>query len=432
MNVRAPKLRALENAFTSPNHNGNLYNQENDWPVKDPSVIEDKKPVSIDAKRLARTKIGDTVQYPNGEGTVVERSGFNIKVFNADTNITEYVPIGLTHFQDDVIDNIELKMWDMMLTDARNSVLNKAKVDPKVFINRDWFDLPEVLRKVIKDQANLFTGGVSHGGMSGREPGISRDAESQSYRDLINPPHVKRPVDEEGAEGVRKLHDVTKPIRGHSWKYWDEKLQSEYPDKDQRGAVIGAMESKEKAEQDLAAITGEGKDGVKEEKKDEHSTDAAVVGSGKKEPHSKIIVEEKSDEEHGMYGGISTDTEPLDAKGPYEERPLQDPNRAEEIIDEGSTGLTDVRERKDPREPKSQIGYNQKADKCKICDGDHKTDEHVEKEGLTTASVGVQNPIYGNDKKRKSELQMRNKYNTRYGVRYGVTQAEFDEQTKQT
>jgi len=289
-----------------------------------------------------------------------------------------------------------------------------------------------------------FTG-VPHGGMSGREPGISRDAESQSYRDLINPPHVRKPVDEEGAEGVKKRTEINKPIRGHSWEYWNKELSGKYPDEKTRGAVIGAMESKEKAEQDLAAITGEGKDGVKEEKKspkgdegssemnkDEHSTDAAVVGSGKKEPHSKIIVEEKSDEERGMYGGIATSFEPMDASEDYEEKPLQDPNVAERIIDEGIIDTVDTRQRKDPREPRSQIGYNQKADKCKICDGDHKTDEHVEKEGLTTASVGVQNPVYGNEKKRKAELQFRNKYNTRYGIRYGVTQAEFDEQTKQT
>jgi len=260
--------------------------------------------------------------------------------------------------------------------------------------------------------------------MGGREPGISRDAESSSYRDRINPPHVAKPVDEEGADGVKKRDDITKPIMGHSWKYWDEKLQSEYPDEKQRGAIIGAMENK--AEQDLASITGEGKDGVKEEKKDEHSTDAAVVGAGKKEPHSKIIVEQKSDEERGMYGGIATSFEPMDASEDYEEKPLQDPNVAERIIDEGISGTKDTRERKDPREPRSQIGYNQKADKCKICDGDHKTDEHVEKEGLTTASVGIQNPVYGNDKKRKSELQLRNKFNTRYGIRYGVTQEEFD------
>jgi len=84
MNVRAPKIRALENAFTTPNHNGNLYNQENDWPVKDPTVVEDKKPVTIDAKRLARTKVGDVVQYPHGEEVVVGKDSFNIKVFNAE------------------------------------------------------------------------------------------------------------------------------------------------------------------------------------------------------------------------------------------------------------------------------------------------------------------------------------------------------------
>jgi len=39
---------------------------------------------------------------------------------------------------------------------------------------------------------------------------------------------------------------VTKPINGHSWEYWNDELAEQYPDKETRGKVIGAMEQNQK------------------------------------------------------------------------------------------------------------------------------------------------------------------------------------------
>lgn len=42
----------------------------------------------------------------------------------------------------------------------------------------------------------------------------------------------------------KEYETITKPIRGHSWEYWDEKLKDDYPDKETHGRVIGAIEEK--------------------------------------------------------------------------------------------------------------------------------------------------------------------------------------------
>lgn len=68
-------------------------------------------------------------------------------------------------------------------------------------------------------------------------------------------PKLNRPSDVGGADNgsptsgsslslktVDPYQSFTKPIRGHSWEYWDEKLKDEYPDEKTRGAVIGSME----------------------------------------------------------------------------------------------------------------------------------------------------------------------------------------------
>ena len=49
-----------------------------------------------------------------------------------------------------------------------------------------------------------------------------------------------------GCEMEKEYQPMQKPIRGHSWEYWDDKLKDEYPDKETRSKVIGAMEYKDK------------------------------------------------------------------------------------------------------------------------------------------------------------------------------------------
>ena len=47
-------------------------------------------------------------------------------------------------------------------------------------------------------------------------------------------------------ESKKDYNIITKPINGHDWGYWDDKLKDEYPDKETRGKVIGRMEQNSK------------------------------------------------------------------------------------------------------------------------------------------------------------------------------------------
>jgi len=408
MDILAPKRKLLEHAFSTPNHNGNLYNTENDDPVQDRAaeslqlVTNDQKVTRVDSKRLQHAKLGDKVKYFGGEGEVVSREGYNLKVFNETTDKIEMVPISNTIFQSEVLDDIELKMWDRLNHDMRHSLLTKVNINPTEFVTRDWHDLPKELQTVIKDQANLWSE-PSRGGFAGREPGITRDAESQSFRDRINPKHVAKPQTDGTAEGLEKISDNTEePVKSN-------------------------------IKQNPEGIVGEDEDGKVSQAK---TNMAAITGDNDREGHKEQRSETKSDEERGMYGGISTEMEPLDATDDYEEGPKLLPNVAQTLIDSAPTGQTPTREHKDPRDEKDQIGYNQdgfpdKLKACEICGKDHKTDEHeIEKEGLTGTSVGVATPVFGDNTKRKKALQIRNKYNTRWGPRYGVSVEEFEELKK--
>jgi len=117
-----------------------------------------------------------------------------------------------------------------------------------------WKDLPQWTEQ-------------SYGGFSGREPGVITDRnekESMSIHNVNQPEHVNKPYTDKVSEA---FDNITKPIRGHSWEEWDTRLQREGYNESQRGKIIGSWEK------------------------------------------------DKSDVEHGMYGGISTDQEPLEAAG---------------------------------------------------------------------------------------------------------------------
>jgi len=68
--------------------------------------------------------------------------------------------------------------------------------------------------------------------------------------DNIQPYQIKeiREKQKEHSLQIKKLYEISKPIRGHDWAYWDKELESEYPDKETRSKVIGAMEYKDKSE----------------------------------------------------------------------------------------------------------------------------------------------------------------------------------------
>jgi len=397
MDVPAPKIKFLEQAFTTPNHNGNLYNQENDNPVDDKKMVPDTmytEPGSnrktIDTKRITRTKVGDTVMHNGKEVTVVGKNGYMLKIYDMDLDKHITVPVGETIFKDDIIIDIEQRIWDKTSMEMRTNLLGKAKVPVKDFVARDWFDLPTSLRHILKEQAsNGAWTEPSGGGFAGREPGMTRDDESKSWRDQFNNPHVFQSTDAPGAPALGKT---------------DIKVNPE-------------------------GIVGEDEDGkVKKERQNR----AAIVGDNDREGHEGESLETKSDIEHGAYGGVVTDT-PFDATPDYEETITDDKlSGAQEEI--AAAGNSPARHPDDPKDRAEEVrvGYMPKKmhedekKTCSVCGASHTDEEHDKsKDGLTSASVGVTNPVHG-DEKRKA--QIRNKYNSRYGIRYTVTQEEFDEQ----
>jgi len=404
MDLPAPKRKYLEQAFTTPNHNGNLYNQENDKPVDDKQMVNEgdtqdtmyTEPGSnrkvIDTKRITRTKVGDIVFHKGEENTVVGKNGYMLKLYNTEKDNIITVPVGETAFVDDILsgDTIEQQVWDRTMMEQRTAMLSKAKVSAKDFVRRDWFDLPKALRTVLKEQSSA---GVwyepSAGGFAGREPGMTRDDESKSWRDQFNNPHVFQSTDAPQADALKT----------------DIKVNPE-------------------------GIVGEDEDGkVKKERQNR----AAIVGDNDREGHEGDTNEKKSDVEHGAYGGVVTDT-PFEATPDYEETITDDKlSGAQEEI--ATVGNSPARHPKNPKDGTEEvrIGYmpkkfHEEKKTCSVCGANHTDEEHEKlKEGLTSSSVGVANPIHG-DEKRKTDII--HKYNSRYGMRYNVTQEEFDEQKK--
>jgi len=419
MDLPAPKRKYLEQAFTTPNHNGNLYNTENDSPVDDKQMVNEgdtqdtmyTEPGSnrkvVDTKRIQRTKVGDTVIHNGDETKVVGKNGFMLKLYNENNDVIITVPVGETAFRDDILSNsnIEQQVWDRTSMEQRHSMLGKARVDQKDFASRDWFDLPDTLRTVLKEQASngAYTEPAG-GGFAGREPGMTRPDESKSWRDQFNNPHVFRSLDQPQADALKT----------------DIKVNPE-------------------------GIIGEDEDGKVH--KEDRQNRAAIVGDNDREGHKGDTEETKSNIEHNALGGVVTDI-PFEASSDYEETITDDKlSGAQEEI--ATVGNSPARHPKDPKDNTEEVrvGYMPKKGEqheggthpnlqyhCDICQQKHKTADHeeLEKEGLTSNSVGVTNPVHGDEKKKNKgtsrELQVKNKYNSRWGLRYNVTQEEFDEQ----
>jgi len=210
-----------EKAFVATNPNGNLYNTENDKPVMpDVQMTETgSNRKERDLKRLDRVKLNDHIAYSFGQGTVVGKNNMYVQIANDDTQHIDIVPIGETYFPEDSISagNIENQMWDMMAQQTRSFLLNKINIVgdvQKAYLYRDWDDMPRDVKDILTDKAINYYDAPPHGGVEGREPDHSgRNEESRSYRDIIEPKHVTRPVDDAQAPGTKKS-DVEHGVYG--------------------------------------------------------------------------------------------------------------------------------------------------------------------------------------------------------------------------
>jgi len=303
----------LAQSFTTPNHNGNLYNQENDKPANQ------KSPPGLQREKMANRHVGETINYNLGVGTVVEKRGMYITVANNDSKHVDTVHVDQTWKAGEMLEN---RLWDSMAMEARGMLLYKSKM-PTTFIGRTWYQLPDVVKThlelVSKTPAEGTTGSSdnyfepSRGGFEGREPGKTRD-------------------------------------EGETESYWDktDTHPNDPPKSDKRQA------------QALQGLSG--------------STGAAVVGS-----HKATAFVTKSDVEHGMYGGITTDQEPLEAQEDYEER-KREGRRANQELEDHKTG-----------DKKTRIELEDKAedDKCETCGSEaHTTSQHDVTKGEDCSTCG--------------------------------------------
>ncbi len=218
LNPEDEKAENEDKSFVQCNPNPNLYNTENgNIPVSDTAYVEggsnrttreahDVKRVD-DVKRANQIKLGDSISYAGGEGTVVARENLMIKIADHDSHIISTVPVSETFFKGDIIgSNVESQMWDLMQREARSAFLSKAQIlgdTQKAYLNREWHDIPEDVRDVIKE-VNYYDG-VPHGGVEGREPSHNdRNEESRSFRDVTQPAHVTTPYEDKSAPAFAK------------------------------------------------------------------------------------------------------------------------------------------------------------------------------------------------------------------------------------
>jgi len=215
--------------------------------------VKEKKPDAL--KSIQMIKLGDVVKFGDPviyEGPVTSKRGLYLTM-NAGERGDKIFHVNDV-YNDDILTS---RLWNQMAMESRYAFLRKNNIPSGRFVERNYYDLPKVIQEKVKE------------GFAGREPGITRESESQSYRDAINPPHVAKPVKDE-----KEPELINKPIRGHNWEYWQNHLARRGYDRETAASIIGNWEKKER---------------------------------------------QKSDVEHGWYGGIATDTEPLDATEDYEE-----------------------------------------------------------------------------------------------------------------
>jgi len=242
-------------------------------------------------KRINRIKLGDTLSYRGGEGMVVARANEFVKLADHESHIVTTVPVSETFYQSDIIGDgdIQARMWDLMARDQRSALLTKHGIIgdvQKAYLYRDWLDVPEDTREILKLETAYDSGaGTSHGGVEGREPDFSgRNEESRSHRDLTEPRHVTAPYETKQAPAF----SVEGPHQGAKFA--------------------------------------------------------------------------KSDVEHGVYGGVVTDT-PIDATDEYEDkRPKKPLSGAQTAINEGPSGQTGTKRTvgDEPSDPTKSPGIHER------------------------------------------------------------------------
>lgn len=328
------KSVGIANAFTTT--------QDVDRPV-----LDGKKPISSanmdkDAARqkMARMRVGLEVNYNLGRGRIVSKRGDYLTISHNDGRHVDTIHVGEAWMDGERM--LYDKLWDQMSMETRNDLLSKHKL-PLAYVNRHWNELPRELIEHFALVSKENDGYYEHsgGGHAGREPGVTRDDESRSHRDVT------------GESGAGR---------------------NDPPQADKRQAP------------------------------------------GLKKAYETL----KSDVEHGMYGGITTDQEPLEGKGDYEED-KREGDRKQIRYQDHDAGA--------PRQ--NGINPNQKEIKIKGDTPPAAEMDDIDKEGdgsVSTSTNGVNNPVHGGGptklSKSDEDLNWRNKYNRKPGMQMSPEELE--------
>jgi hypothetical protein len=140
-----PYGTGLDTAFNQdePQQNLNTHPKK----VKTPDGLKNVKQ-SVDYDKIQHLKVGETVAYSKGQGTVIRKDGAYVTIFNEDANAHDQVHAGETYIPGDSISmGIMNQLWDQMNYETRMASLHKAEVqEPLHFIDRKWNELPTNLK----------------------------------------------------------------------------------------------------------------------------------------------------------------------------------------------------------------------------------------------------------------------------------------------
>tara|TARA_Y100000310_G_scaffold106080_1_gene104613 strand:+ start:276 stop:1433 length:1158 start_codon:yes stop_codon:yes gene_type:complete len=158
----------------------------------------------IAMNKIQHTKVGDDIHYyqngVEGRGIVVKMSNEYVMVAKEDGDFQD-IHINDTFFVKDIVVN---KTWDMMNTSERGEVLVKAHAPSTRFVTKNWYELPRELQEVLTKQTG-----------STQEAGVSRGAETRTYRDQDKSLAANNPAtDDDQAEGLKNASDVGKVYEG--------------------------------------------------------------------------------------------------------------------------------------------------------------------------------------------------------------------------
>lgn len=378
-------------------------------------------------ERVKHAKVGSTVAYTKGHGTIVSKSGSFVTIYNSEADAYDTVHAGETYIPGDTISmGVMNQLWDQMQMESRVAALHKANIqDIQHFVDRNWSQLPMSLKDVLK----LMPGTASNKpvestmtpqgrntliGTTGSKLNTGRTlGEKKPTVESKGPERKRKPAGEgagaaaeaaarrsTGAPGPKKEskdEGVTFATGLDKATNYGELATEIYKLRNSLNKVTGAKIPGEKLG-DLP--TGKDPRKVGGTKLDTPGGEKTLQSPADRYGGEKIA----SDVEHGAPGGVVTDT-PFDATEDYEEK------RPEVVGNE-----FDYNPQKTPKDLKDnteevRVGFHKK-------DGDGGV--------ATTSTPGTNNAVYDEKKIKKGIV---NKYNTRYGMRQ-ASQEDIDRLNK--